>query len=104
LNPGYKYLFGPFRPAGWECRREWIWNIKMWKLLPKLITEKIAAWRKDVESAIPGTIARRLCTAGDLAQIPGTHVNKINKYPETLESEGKLTRTREERGVFYRSL
>ncbi|MBW6537404.1 MAG: hypothetical protein K0B11_20520 [Mariniphaga sp.] len=54
-----------------------------------------------MESAILGTVARRPCTAGDLAQILGTHVNEINKYLETLESEHKIRHIRKERGLLY---
>jgi wyosine [tRNA(Phe)-imidazoG37] synthetase (radical SAM superfamily) len=81
------------------------WQLKNVEIIAKAPERKnLAAYRKDVESAILGTIARRPCTANDLAQILGTHINEINKYLETLESEGKITHTREERGVFYRSL
>jgi len=63
--------------------------------------KKMASYRKDVESAILGTIARRPCTADDLAQIMGTHINEINKYLTTLENEGKIRNVRQERGIFY---
>ena len=63
--------------------------------------KKLASYRKDVESAILGTIARRPCTADDLAQIMGTHINEINKYLTTLENEGKIRNVRQERGIFY---
>ncbi len=65
--------------------------------------KKIQSYRQDVESAILGTIDRRPCTADDLAQILGTHVNEINKYLEALESEGKIHHIRQERGIFYQS-
>jgi wyosine [tRNA(Phe)-imidazoG37] synthetase (radical SAM superfamily) len=63
--------------------------------------KKMASYRKDVESAILGTIARRPCTADDLAQIMGTHINEINKYLTALESEEKIRNVRQERGIFY---
>jgi len=78
------------------------WQLKNVEIIAKAPERKnLAAYRKDVESAILGTIARRPCTADDLAQILGTHINEINKYLETLESENKLRYVREERGVFY---
>lgn len=81
------------------------WQLENVEIIAKAPERKnLAAWRKNVESAILGTVARRPCTADDLAQILGTYVNEINKYLETLESEGKLTHAREERGVFYRNL
>ncbi|MFW5823309.1 MAG: radical SAM protein [Tangfeifania sp.] len=81
------------------------WQFDNVEIIAKAPERKnLAGYRKDVESAILGTIARRPCTAGELAQILGTHVNEINKYLESLETEGKLTHTREKRGVFYRIL
>ncbi len=78
------------------------WQLNNVEIIAKAAKRKnLLAYRKDVESAIIGTIARRPCTAGDLAQILGTHVNEINKYLETLESEGKITHARGKRGVFY---
>ncbi len=81
------------------------WQLKNVEIIAKAPERKnLAAYRKDVESSILGTIARRPCTADDLAQILGTHVNEINKYLETLESENKIGHVRKERGVFYKKL
>ncbi len=62
----------------------------------------IPSYRADLESAILETISRRPCTAGDLSSITGIHLNEINKYLGVLETEGKVTASRQERGVFYR--
>ena len=78
------------------------WNLKNVEIIAKAPERKnLAAYRKDVESAIIGTIARRPCTADDLAQTLGTHVNEINKYLETLESENKIGHVWKERGIFF---
>lgn len=61
----------------------------------------ISSYRNDVESAIMETIARRPCTLDDLHRLLGIHVNEINKYLGTLETEGKITTHSLERGVFY---
>lgn len=61
----------------------------------------ISSYRSDVESAILETIARRPCTLDDLHRLLGIHVNEINKYLGTLETEGKITTQSLERGVFY---
>jgi wyosine [tRNA(Phe)-imidazoG37] synthetase (radical SAM superfamily) len=61
----------------------------------------IASYRSDVESAILETIARRPCTLDDLHRLLGIHVNEINKYLGTLETEGKIVTKSLERGVFY---
>ena len=55
-----------------------------------------------MENAILGTIARRPCTAEDLAKILGSHVNEINKYMKVLEDKNKVEHVREERGIFYK--
>ncbi len=65
--------------------------------------KKIVSYRKDMESAILGTIDRRPCTADDLAQILGTHINEINKYLDTLEQDQKIEHIHQDRGVFYQS-
>lgn len=81
------------------------WQLNNVEIIAKVANRKnLSAYRKDVESAILGTIARRPCTADDLAQILGTHVNEINKYLETMESEQKIGYVRKERGVFYQKL
>ena len=61
----------------------------------------ISSYRGDVESAILETIARRPCTLDDLHRLLGIHINEINKYLGTLETEGKITTQSLERGVFY---
>lgn len=78
------------------------WQMDNVEIIAKVQERKnVASYRKDIESAILGTIARRPCTSDDLAQILGTHVNEINKYLETLESEKKIKHVRQERGIFY---
>jgi wyosine [tRNA(Phe)-imidazoG37] synthetase (radical SAM superfamily) len=61
----------------------------------------ITSYRKDVESAILETIARRPCTLEDLSQVLGIHINEINKYLGVLDDEGKVEATFQERGIFY---
>jgi predicted Rossmann fold nucleotide-binding protein DprA/Smf involved in DNA uptake len=61
----------------------------------------ISSYRSDVESAIIETIARRPCTIDDLHWLLGIHINEINKYLGTLETEGKIITKSLERGVFY---
>ena len=59
--------------------------------------KSLGAYRSDAESAIIETIKRRPCTPEDLATILGSHVNEINKYLDTLESDKKIQHKREER-------
>jgi wyosine [tRNA(Phe)-imidazoG37] synthetase (radical SAM superfamily) len=61
------------------------------------------AYRRDTESAILSTIARRPCTILDLQNILGMHINEINKYLEILETDGKIKTEFGERGMFYRA-
>ncbi|KAB2928229.1 MAG: radical SAM protein [Leptonema illini] len=60
------------------------------------------AWRRDMEAAIVGTIARRPCTLEDLAEILGHHVNEINTCLEVLTAQGIVEAVHQERGLFYR--
>jgi DNA-binding IclR family transcriptional regulator len=55
-----------------------------------------------MSSAILETIARRPCTAQDLTQIMGLHINELNKYLSVLEAEDKISQVKQERGVFYK--
>lgn len=61
-----------------------------------------SAYRRDVEAAIVGTIARRPCTLEDLSEILGLHVSEINKYLDVLAAQGLVETVRQERGNFYR--
>ncbi len=60
------------------------------------------AYRGDKETAILETLARRPCTAADIADVTGLHANDVNKYLGALESEGKIEQAGRERGIFYR--
>jgi len=78
------------------------WNLPNVEIIAKPIERtSIESYRSDIESAIMETIARRPCTIDDLHHILGIHVNEINKYLGTLESEGKIISKKLERGVFY---
>jgi wyosine [tRNA(Phe)-imidazoG37] synthetase (radical SAM superfamily) len=82
--------------------------IDYWKLdhveiiasVPK--RKDIKSYRKDIESAILETIARRPCIVDDLVKILGIHSAEINKYLGVLENENKIEPIRQKRGIFYR--
>ena len=63
--------------------------------------KQVQAYRRDVESTILGTIARRPCTLEDLTKILGLHRNEVNKYLDVLEAGEKIEAVRQERGLFY---
>jgi len=81
--------------------------IDLWKLdNVKIIAaaqerKKIQSYRKDAETAIIETIARRPCTLEDLSKILGLHVNEINKYLDVLEAENIIEIVTLKRGFFY---
>ena len=64
--------------------------------------QKEKSYRKDTETAILETIARRPCTLDDLHKILGMHINEINKYLGVLEDKKKITNVQLERGIFYK--
>lgn len=64
----------------------------------------LLAYRKDTESAILGTIARRPCTLKDLSEILGLQINEVNKYLDVLEADGKIKMVKQRRGFFYQSV
>ncbi len=61
----------------------------------------VDSFNGDIEAAILATIARRPCTLDDLHRILGLHVNEINKYLGTLETQETIKTEALERGVFY---
>ena len=63
--------------------------------------KNIISYRKDAETAIIETIARRPCTLDDLTKILGLHINEVNKYLGVLEAENQIEAVRQERGIFY---
>ncbi len=81
--------------------------IDFWKLdnveiiSAPLERKDIQSYRKDAETAIIETIARRPCTLDDLSKILGLHINEINKYLDVLEAENKIEVVKLKRGIFY---
>jgi wyosine [tRNA(Phe)-imidazoG37] synthetase (radical SAM superfamily) len=61
----------------------------------------LLAYRKDIESAILGTIARRPCTLKDLSEILGLHTNEVKKYIDSLHTGKKIKIVKQKRGLFY---
>ncbi|MCD6117571.1 radical SAM protein [bacterium] len=64
--------------------------------------QKIASYRKDIESAILETIARRPMTVEDISQILGLHINEINKYLDDLEHSNLIEPVLQQQSVFYK--
>jgi wyosine [tRNA(Phe)-imidazoG37] synthetase (radical SAM superfamily) len=58
-------------------------------------------FRKDIESAILETISRRPCTQDDLSMTLGINLNEIDKYLKRLESNHKINKVMQPRGLFY---
>lgn len=78
------------------------WQLKNVEIIAKpKQTDKPQSYRKDTNSAIIGTISRRPCTLEDLMEILGLNSEEINTHLDILDSEGKIDRIEEERGVFY---
>ncbi|MGC9343472.1 MAG: radical SAM protein [Bacteroidales bacterium] len=79
-----------------------LWDIPGTEIISKPSNrKKIKAYREDTETAILETIFRRPCTAIDISNILGIHLNETNKYLDVLESESKVKTVRKERGIFY---
>ena len=78
------------------------WKLDNVEIISAPIERKdIQSYRKDAETAIIETIARRPCTLDDLSKILGLHVNEINKYLDVLEVENKIEVVQLKRGFFY---
>ena len=63
--------------------------------------KELLSYRKDAESAILETIARRPCTLKDLTELLGLHAAEVNKYLDVLEADKKIKVVKQERGFFY---
>jgi len=64
--------------------------------------KKIKSFSKDIEDSIISTIRRRPCTANDLSEILGIHLNEINKYLQVLIENKKINSKEGKRGTFFR--
>ncbi|MBN1151533.1 radical SAM protein, partial [candidate division WOR-3 bacterium] len=79
-----------------------LWKMENVEIISFPVERKnIQSYRKDFESMILETIARRPCTVDDLSKILGLHSNEINKYLSVLEEEGKIEGVEQDRGTFY---
>jgi wyosine [tRNA(Phe)-imidazoG37] synthetase (radical SAM superfamily) len=58
-------------------------------------------YRKDIASAILGTIARRPCTLKDLSEILGLPADEVKKHIDSLHTDKKIKRVEQKRGLFY---
>ena len=74
-------------------------NVTIIAAAPK--RKNIVAYRRDAETAILDTLARRPCTIDDLANILGIPEADIHKYLDVLIYEKKIKTTKGNRGVFY---
>jgi len=58
-------------------------------------------YRKDIASAILGTIARRPCTLTDLSEILGLPTDEVKKHIDSLHTDKKIKIVKQKRGLFY---
>ena len=78
------------------------WQLDYAEIIAKPPERKeLLSYRKDAESAILETIARRPCTLQDLTELLGLHAAEVNKYLDVLEAEKKIKVVKQNRGFFY---
>ncbi|MBK5935364.1 radical SAM protein [Halorhodospira halophila] len=82
---------------------EWgLGNVHVVGAAPPPATE--AGYRSDGGSnTVLATLARRPCTADDLAHLLGLPTDEVTARLATLEAEGQITAVVQERGVFYQA-
>ncbi|MBT8357829.1 MAG: radical SAM protein [Desulfobacterales bacterium] len=79
------------------------WQLDNAEIIAKAPKRKnLLSYRKDAESAIMETIARRPCTLQDLAELLGLHTAEVNKYLDVLEADKKIKVVKQKRGFFYK--
>lgn len=100
-RPGTEENLRPASRAELNSIKE-LWDIPGTEIISNPANrKKIKAYREDTETAILETIFRRPCTAIDISNILGIHLNETNKYLDVLESDSKVKTVRKERGIFY---
>jgi wyosine [tRNA(Phe)-imidazoG37] synthetase (radical SAM superfamily) len=62
---------------------------------------RLPRFSDDLLSEIRETIARRPCTAEDIARMTGLHLDEVIKYLGELMVQGRVNIRRERRGIFY---
>ena len=78
------------------------WQLDYAEIIAKPPERKeLLSYRKDAESAILETIARRPCTLQDLTELLGLHAAEVNKYLDVLEADNKIKVVNQKRGFFY---
>ncbi len=98
---------GPVSTVRAAARKELEHIIDFWQLENVSIIadvperKALLAYRKDTESAILGTIARRPCTLKDLSEILGLQTSELRKYLDALHSDKKISVVKQKRGLFY---
>jgi wyosine [tRNA(Phe)-imidazoG37] synthetase (radical SAM superfamily) len=99
-RPGTESWVKPAKKAKLEEISSYLGNAK---IASKFVQRrKIASFSKDLEENILSTIRRRPCTAKDLSQILGLHLNEVTKYLQALLEAGKIESEELERGIFFK--
>ncbi|MEN8137767.1 MAG: radical SAM protein [Bacteroidota bacterium] len=81
-----------------------LWGMDNIEIISSVNKRKnVQSYRGDIESTILQTILRRPCTADDLIQSLGIHINELNKYLDVLEADGKIEAINLARGMFYQN-
>jgi len=81
------------------------WQLDNAEIIAKAPKRKnLLSYRKDAESAILETVARRPCTLQDLAELLGLHAAEVNKYLDVLEGDKKIKIVKQNRGFFYQKI
>ncbi len=79
-----------------------LWQLKNVEIIAKAHSGKQQPSAMNLKSAIRESIVRRPCTVTDLSLMLGVGENKIKIHLKELETQEKLEKVKQERGVFYR--
>jgi len=72
------------------------------KIIAKFHSRKQSkAYSSGIKAKILDTISRRPCTAQDLCNVLGLHINEINKYLDMLSEEDEVRTKKLQRGTFF---
>ncbi len=84
-----------------KIKNDWAWD-KVQIVAAAAKHKKQQTYRKDIEAAILGTIARRPCTLNDLSKMLNIEQEKLIKEINKISEAGKISVERQERGLFYK--
>lgn len=102
-RPGTEEWVEPVNKEKLKKLKQYFENNKVEVIAKFKSRKKSNAYASNIKERILKTIRRRPCTAKDLTDVLGLHMNEINKYLDILTEEEEIITKNLARGTFYYS-